>query len=255
MDITLSPPPADQPILKDKSVNPNPFPAVIPNHFPASAPLSAQEQGQTDQKHQGFLLTNGFTSLATNLSKALNPLTLVPGHIPLMRPMSDKEKARADQKLMEFLDAQGFTTQPELLASTSGTCADVDFNLPAEDENDSCCPSSLDDSDTPNEEDHEIITGTGKAQQRAGCIPHSTWKKLKSVFFKLDSDLNQLASDTGCTRKNIISLWQNTHSLKQAYPSAWNISEMYFWEHCPQERKRVSNPKATCELTTPFWSH
>ena len=255
VDIMPSPPPADQPILKDKSVDPNPFPAVIPNHFPASAPLSAQEQAQSDQKRQGFLLTNGFTSLATNLSKASNPSTLVPGRVPPMRPMSDEEKAHADRKLMEFLDTQGFTTQPELPASTSGTSTDADFNLPAEDENDSRCPSSLDDSDAPNEEDHEIVTGTGKARQRAGRIPHSTWKKLKSVFFKLDSDLDQLASDTGRTRENIISLWQNTRSLMRAYPSAWNIYEMYFREHRPQERKRVGNPKATCKSTIPFWSH
>jgi len=113
----------------------------------------------------------------------------------------------------------------------------------------------LDASDAPNEEDHEIVSSTRKERQRAGHISNVTWKKLKSAFLKLDSDLDQLASDTGCTHENIISLWQNTRSLKRVYLSAWNIYEMYFREHRPQERKRVSNPKATCEFPIHFWSH
>ena len=247
VDITPSPPPADQP-----------FPAVIPNRFPASAPLSAQEQAQADQKCEAFLLANGFTSLATNLSKAsTSGAPSNSGHVPSVRPVSDEEKARKERRHLEFLDALGFTTQPELPApaSTSGISADADYNLPAEDENDSRCSSGLDDSDGPNEEDHEIVSGTGKARQRAGRIPNTTWKKLKSAFLKLDSDLDQLASDTGRTRENVISLWQNTRSLKRGYLSAWNIYEMYFREHRPQERKRVGNAKATCEFTSPFWSH
>ena len=297
VEITPSPPP-DQPVLKG-SIPANPFPAAIPNNFPAATPLSAQEQAQSDQRHHAFLLANGFTSLATNISRAstsgapantnfptlipdrfppVHPLSdeekarsdrrhlefldargfnPVPDHFPPVRPLSDEEKVHSDRKRLEFLIAQGFTTQPEQhKASTSGTSAgdhdrEVDYNLPAEDENDSRCPSGLDDSDAPNEEDHEIVSGTGKARQRAGRIPNDTWKKLKSVFLKLDSDLDQLASDTGCTHENIISLWQNTHSLKRAYLSAWNIYEIYFREHRPQERKRVGNPKATCEFPIP----
>ncbi|KIJ95320.1 hypothetical protein K443DRAFT_65817, partial [Laccaria amethystina LaAM-08-1] len=72
------------------------------------------------------------------------------------------------------------------------------------------------------------------------------WKKLKSAFIKLDTDIDQLAADTGRTRDNIISLWQNTCSLKRALLSAWNIYEIYFREHRRQERQRVGDPNATC---------
>ena len=136
VDITPSPPPADQPILKANSANP--FPAVIPNRFPASAPLSAQEQAQSDQKREVFLLANGFTSLATNLSKSLTSgAPSNSGHVPLVCPVSDGEKARRERRRLEFLGALGFTTQPELPAptSTSGISADAGYNLPAEDEN------------------------------------------------------------------------------------------------------------------------
>ena len=118
VDITPSPPPADQP-----------FPAVIP-----------KEQAQADQKREVFLLANGFTSLATNLSKAsTSGAPSNSGHVPSVRPVSDEEKACKERRRLEFLDALGFTTQPELPApaSTSRISADADYNLPAEDENDS----------------------------------------------------------------------------------------------------------------------
>jgi len=249
VEITPSPPPSDQPI-KDAPGNPflpdNPFTAVVPNYFPAATRLSVEEQAKSDQKRQAFLLANGFSTLATHLSKAstsgaaANP--------------NEEEKARSHRKLEEFLDAQGFSQPPKQpQTSTSGPSTDFpDYDIPAEDENDSQCPSGSDDSDIPNEEDHEIVTGSGKARQCAGRIPDDTWKKLKCAFLKLDADIDQLATDTGRTRENIISLWQNTHSLKRAYLSAWNIYEMYFREHCPQERKRVGDPKATCEFPFVF---
>ena len=88
-----SPPPANQPILKANAANP--FPAVIPNRFLASAPLSVQEQAQSDQKHEAFLLTNSFTSLVINVSKASTSGATPSnsGHIPLVHPVSDEEMA------------------------------------------------------------------------------------------------------------------------------------------------------------------
>jgi len=152
IEMTPSPPP-DQPILNGNSANSLPaagLPAVIPNRFPVAAPLSAQEQAQSDKKRQAFLLTNSFTSLATNLSKVSGALantnfpgpTLIPNRFPPVHPLSDKEKAHSDQKCLDYLATLGFTTQPEeRKASTSGTSAEdddaqVDYNLSAEDEND-----------------------------------------------------------------------------------------------------------------------
>ena len=175
VELTPSPPPPDQPVKDDTPGNlfpviipNNPFPAIVPNHFPAPIPLSVEVCMKSDQKHQAFLPANSFTSLVTHLSKA---------------SMSH-----------DF-------SQP----STSGTAIDdPDYNIPADDENDSQCPSGLDSSDVPNEEDHEIVTGSGKAWQHAGHIPDVTWKKLKSAFLKLDVDIDQLATDTGLVFKGLV---------------------------------------------------
>ena len=262
VEITPSPPPSDQPIKDDAPGNPflpnDLFPAVVLNYFPAATHLSAEEQAKSDQKRQAFLLANGFSTLATHLSKpSASGAAANANHFP----SHEEEKARKDRKLQEFLTTHGFSQPPMPLsqppkqpqASTSGpSTRSPDYDIPAEDENDSQCPSGSDDSDVPNEEDHEVVTGSGKAWQRAGRIPDDTWKKLKSAFLKLDADIDQLATDTGRTRENIISLWQNTRSLKRVYLSAWNIYEMYFREHRPQERKRVGDPKATCEFPSVF---
>lgn len=205
-------------------------------------------------------------SLYTNQTNLTQPLIQNPVVAPFKIPVNPlliqnpfpkltaEDNALSEKKRLAYLDALGFAAegQEEFMSGTNeaqrDVDMDVDYDIPAEDENDSQCPLGSDDGDAPDEEDpEEPSAGSGKSRQRPGRISKSNWKKLKSAFIKLDTDIDQLAADTGRTRDNIISLWQNTRSLKRALLSAWNIYEIYFREHRRQERQRVGDPNATCK--------
>jgi len=153
------------------------------------------------------------------------PVVPVQNHFPPMHMLTAEEQAHSDERCLAFLDANSFAAdglEASMSVASEAQCdtgMEVDYNIPAGDENDSRCPLGLDDGDAPDKEEEPSV-GSGKSHQCPGCISKSNWKKLKSTFIKLDADIDQLATNTGRTCDNIISLWQNTHSLKRALLSA-----------------------------------
>ena len=197
----------------------------------------------------------------TNISLSPDPMPphpppnaapiLVP---PPLQPFTAEEQAQSDRAIQAFFTSNGFSepglsVEPgaavEPQASSSVT---VDYDAPADDENLSDLALDSNTLQLPNEEESlSSPSGSSKHSQNVGQISGEIWERLRQGFLQIDAVFDQIALETGRTRDNIISLWQNTHSFKRALMSTWNMYQKYFKDNRRQERMRTGDPTANCK--------
>ena len=199
-------------------------PLSHPNIFPPPVTLTMDQRAQADRALEAFFANNGF-SAPNDFGMMAHPQALGSG------------------------DDTGSSAPNDFgVASGSGG---VDYNAPADDE-DASNPDFDDkhlQGNPPEDEGSGSPSSASKPRQSTGRISKENWERLRSGFVRIDTLIDQLALETGRTRDNIISLWQNTHSFKRALMSGWNMYQRYFKDNRAQERKRAGDPTANCKIS------
>lgn len=117
--------------------------------------------------------------------------------------------------------------------------AEPNYDIPVDDED----PLFFPDSDFSAMGDDS--TKENSPRQSAGRISQDKWDVLNSGFRKIDNLIDDIATDTGRTRDNIISLWKRSHA-HECSRSVWNKYQRYFLENRHLERQRIGDPTASC---------
>ena len=134
---------------------------------------------------------------------------------------------------------QPLTTHEPLF---DGTVADEEpnYDIPADDEDPLFFPdsdfSALGDDSTKENSPHQ---GTGRISQ-------VKWEILNTGFQKIDNLIDNIATETGRTRENVITLWKRSH-VHECSRSVWNKYQRYFLENRRLERQRIGDPSASCK--------
>jgi hypothetical protein len=142
----------------------------------------------------------------------------------------------------------GAVVEPQASNSVAVDYDAPDYDAPADDENLSDPGLDSNALQPPEEEETPSLpSGSSKRGQNAGRISAEIWERLRKGFLQIDAVFDQISLESGRTRDNIISLWQNTHSFKRALMSAWNMYQKYFKDNRRQERMRTGDPTANCK--------